>query len=260
VRQSNAPRRTRLTPLDRPTFAPRPYADAGTPNQQPAFRFRKEFAIRIRHLRSARSRARAGSRTLPHLNFIRFEPAALPVCSARGGVRTRPSAPFQRADTFARMPKPTAYIETTIPNFYYDLRDSEAVTSRRTWTREWWAFAHQHYQLVTSEDVLLELSAGTSDLVPLRLELLRPLEVLPVTSEVKAIAQTYVQHKLMPARPGGDAVHLALASKFNCDLIVTWNCRHLANANKFTHVGQINRLLGLPVPRIVTPLDLLRRD
>lgn len=157
------------------------------------------------------------------------------------------------------MPKPKAYIETTVPNFYYDIRTSEAVVTRRAWTREWWASADQDYDLVTSEEVLLELTAGTSHLVPLRLELLRLMEVLPVTPDVKAIAQTYAQHKLMPASPGGDAVHLALASKFNCDLIVTWNCRHLANPNKLTHVRQINRLLGLPVPNLVTPLELLRR-
>ncbi len=183
----------------------------------------------------------------------------LPVCTTRGGVRTRSFLAVQRACSFARMPKPIAYIETTVPNFYYDLRSSEAVVTRRSWTRLWWDSAPEKYELVTSPEVFMELSAGTSDLVPLRLALLQYLPTVPITPEVTDTANTYIQRKLMPGRPSGDAFHLALASHYKCDFIVTWNCRHLANPNKFAHVQHLNRLLGLPVPEIVTSLDLLRR-
>lgn len=158
------------------------------------------------------------------------------------------------------MPKPIVYIETTVPNFYYDLRSSEAVTTRRVWTREWWASAAEKYHRLTSGIVVEELSAGTSRFVPLRLELLRNLPELAVTANVEAAARTYIQNKLMPAHPGGDAFHLALASYFACDFIVTWNCRHLANPNKFGHIREVNRRLGLPTPEIVTPQQLLGRS
>lgn len=157
------------------------------------------------------------------------------------------------------MTKPIAYIETTIPNFYYDLRSSEAVTTRRVWTRVWWDSAPDKYELVTSPEVLMELSAGTSHLVPFRLALIKNLPALPISPEVTDTATTYIRRKLMPGRPSGDAFHLALASHYKCDFIITWNCKHLANPNKFAHVQHLNRLLGLPVPEIVTPLELLRR-
>lgn len=115
------------------------------------------------------------------------------------------------------------------------------------------------WELVTSREVHLELSAGASHLVPLRLELLKTIPILPLVPAVADIVKSYRSHKLMPAKPGGDAVHLALASYYECDFIVTWNCKHLANPNKFAHVRRVNSLLGLPVPEIVTPLDLLRR-
>jgi hypothetical protein len=38
------------------------------------------------------------------------------------------------------------------------------------------------------------------------------------------------------------------------------NCRHLANANKFGHIRRVNTLLGLYVPSLVTPLELLEDD
>jgi hypothetical protein len=56
------------------------------------------------------------------------------------------------------------------------------------------------------------------------------------------------------------AEHLALASFHNCDMLVTWNCKHLANANKFAHIHRVNALLGLRTPALVTPLQLLEKE
>ena len=61
----------------------------------------------------------------------------------------------------------------------------------------------------------------------------------------------------MPANPTGDALHLALASYHKCEFLVTWNCVHLANANKFGHIRRINTMLGLFTPTIATPMELL---
>jgi predicted nucleic acid-binding protein len=155
------------------------------------------------------------------------------------------------------MPKPRVYVETTIPNFYHDYRDSPAVRQRREMTRRWWVDAAERYALVTSTIVFDELQRGTSDRVPLRLRLLDDIQTVPLTPEVAEIVQTYLRNKLMPANPPEDALHLALASVHECDFIVTWNCRHLANPNKAAHIRRINTRLGLGVPRLVTPADLL---
>ena len=61
----------------------------------------------------------------------------------------------------------------------------------------------------------------------------------------------------MPAVRGGDALHLAFASYYECDYLVTWDYRHLANANKFQHIRRVNVKLGLAVPQIVTPRELM---
>ncbi len=61
----------------------------------------------------------------------------------------------------------------------------------------------------------------------------------------------------MPKDPLGDALHLALASYHKCDFLLTWNCKNIANANKFTHIKRINTLLGLFVPTLITPLELM---
>jgi hypothetical protein len=131
------------------------------------------------------------------------------------------------------------------------------VIARREWTKRWWAVAHNRYELVTSPAVLDELGGGDPARVMERLALVEELPLLAIDPAITVIVQTYIQHKVMPADPGGDALHLALASYHRCDFLVTWNCLHLANANKFGHIRRVNGMLGLFVPTLVTPLELL---
>ena len=131
------------------------------------------------------------------------------------------------------------------------------MVARRSWTREWWVKALDRDEIVTSEAVIDELSAGEH---PRREECLAMVADIPLVAIDLAVSETveaYFAHKVMPRDPGGDALHLALASHYRCDFLATWNCRHLANANKFDHVRRINGILGLFVPALVTPLELL---
>lgn len=89
------------------------------------------------------------------------------------------------------------------------------------------------------------------------MELLAELPLLPTEDEVDRIVETYIRHQVMPRDPSGDALHLALASYHRCHFLLTWNCVHLANANKVEHIRHVNTLLGLFVPTLTTPAELL---
>jgi hypothetical protein len=165
--------------------------------------------------------------------------------------------PFHTASIEPDMPKPRAYVETTIPSFYTTTRPGPATVARRQWTRHWWELARDRYALVTSAAVLDELREGDYPSRAPALALLVDMPVLEVTPAIAEIVAAYVRHRLMPADPAGDALHLALASYHKCEFLVTWNCQHLANANKFGHLRLVNGLLGLYVPVLATPLELL---
>jgi len=155
------------------------------------------------------------------------------------------------------MAKPRVYVETTIPSFYHEVRTAPAIVARREWTRQWWDGAAGRYELVTSPAVLDELAGGPPERSAEWLAFVRDLPLLPVEPAIAEIVRAYIQHRVMPADPGGDALHLALASYHKCDFLVTWNCGRLANANNFGHIRRVNALLGLFVPALVTPLELL---
>lgn len=132
--------------------------------------------------------------------------------------------------------------------------------ARRQWTRRWWDEHRRHFETVTSDAVVDELERGRHPVQKRALHLVQSLVMLPIEPEVGDIVEAYIHHKVMPNDPVGDALHLALASYHKCDFLLTWNCRHLANANKFGHIRRINTKLGLFVPTLTTPLELLGNE
>ncbi len=153
--------------------------------------------------------------------------------------------------------KPSVYIETSIPSFYYEVRTEPDNIARRDWTRQWWNEHLANYDVYTSEAVIEELEGGVFAGREDALKLIERLPLLDINEPIADIVATYISHHIMPNDPAGDALHLAIASLHKCDFLVTWNCRHLANANKFGHIRRINTLLGLYVPALVTPLELI---
>ena len=153
--------------------------------------------------------------------------------------------------------KKRVYIETTIPSFYFETRTSAEMVAMRNWTRDWWDHHARHYELVTSEAVFEELNEGKYSTKEDALTLIEDLPTLEVDKAVVEIVNAYVSNKAMPRNPRGDALHLALATHHKCDFLLTWNCNHLANPNKFIHLSAVNALLGYATPQLTTPFAML---
>ena len=149
------------------------------------------------------------------------------------------------------------YIETTIPSSYYTLRTDDVSLDRQKLTRQWWDEYANLFTLTSSTAVETELRLGTGKITQDRLALLAGVEIYVPTIEILQIAQIYIDRLVMPKAPQGDALHLAIASFHQVDTMLTWNCTHLANPNKFDFIARINRELGLTTPELKTPLDYL---
>ena len=153
------------------------------------------------------------------------------------------------------------YIETTIVSFYFNARTEPEMVARQNWTRRWLDAALTGTdELVTSLAVKSELDGGEFPNKSDMLKLASRLPLLALNESVAEAVDAYILHQVMPKDPGGDALHLAAASFHRCDFLVTWNCRHIANANKFGHIRRINGILGLGNPTLVTPLEFLNEE
>lgn len=150
----------------------------------------------------------------------------------------------------------TVYIETSIPSFYFETRQTPRAIAWREATRRWWSTAPSRYRLVTSRFTFGELEKAPEPKRRDALALLQNVELLERPPELPDVIAFYFDHKLMPQGATGDAAHLAMASLARVDFLATWNISHLANANKFRQMEIVNARLGLPTPLIVTPFTL----
>jgi predicted nucleic acid-binding protein len=155
------------------------------------------------------------------------------------------------------MMRKRVYIETTIPSFYYTDRTDPEALARINWTHRWWSSYAPDFVLTSSAAVIAELRRGKGPHAQARIDLLNDMELLPITDDVERIVQIYIQALVMPKQPAGDALHLALACYHRVDVLLTWNCIHLANANKIDRIRLINYEIGLPTPLLTTPLNYL---
>ena len=129
------------------------------------------------------------------------------------------------------------YIETTVVSFYFNARPEPEMVARQNWTRRWLGCDESHR---TNSSLALpskpNLSAGDFPHKSDMIELASRFPLLDVNDAVIEAVEAYIANHVMPSDPGGDAFHLAVASFHRCDFLVTWNCRHIANANKFGHI------------------------
>jgi hypothetical protein len=150
------------------------------------------------------------------------------------------------------------YIETTIPS-YLTARPSRDIVqaARQQLTREWWDVERRNYDLCISQIVLDEAAAGDAEAAQRRMAVIDTLPLLDLTFEVDGLAETIMQSGLLPASASRDAVHIAVTAVHQVHFLLTWNCRHIANATIFRDLQHIIMSAGYDVPVICTPEELL---
>ena len=155
----------------------------------------------------------------------------------------------------------SVYIETSIAS-YLTARPSRDVRTA-AWqqiTLQWWEQAREQYELFTSELVVSEAAEGNPEAAQRRLDSLRSITELVVDSEMESLAARLIADGGFPATAAVDALHVAIATVQAVDLFLTWNCRHINNADTKPVVRSICAVAGYTCPEICTPQELLPED
>ena len=155
------------------------------------------------------------------------------------------------------MAKPSVYIETTIVS-YLTARPSRDLymLAHQGITRDWWEQCGGNFDLFTSNVVIEEASAGDSRAAAERLASLDGILILRFEARAIGLAAVIADSLQLPPRAKLDAAHVAIAAVHNLRYLLTWNCRHLANAFLDEKIQKACAKSGYDSPRIVTP-DLL---
>ena len=154
--------------------------------------------------------------------------------------------------------KPKVYIETTIISYLTAWRSPQLVmAAHQETTRNWWDDERQNFDLFVSETVIQEAAAGDSAAAQRRLEVLREIAELEITDEARQLAKELFLKTPLPENAQVDALHIATATTNGMDYLLTWNCRHIANATLRIAMAAVCETAGYEIPVICTPLELL---
>jgi hypothetical protein len=152
--------------------------------------------------------------------------------------------------------KDRVYVETTIVSYLAArLSRDLIVAAHQQLTEEWWLQRRLSFDLFTSQIVVRE--AGDRDMAQRRLDLLVEIPLLATNETALDLARQLMRRGMIPARAAEDATHIAIATIHGMDYLLTWNCKHIANARMQKAVAEICRGAGYEPPTICTPEELM---
>jgi hypothetical protein len=105
--------------------------------------------------------------------------------------------------------------------------------------------------------VLEEAKRGNPDAASRRVEALSGIPLLAITEAVAALAKALIKERALPTKALDDSLHIALAAVHGMDYLLTWNCRHIDNAEMKPVVRSICVANGFISPEICTPQELM---
>ena len=154
--------------------------------------------------------------------------------------------------------KPKVYLETTIPSLLTAWPNRDVVVlGQQQATRDWWDQHRHKYELFVSDLVAVESRRGDPVAAQDREAVLATCSLLSIPESAQLLAERILSTKLMPLNATADALHVAIATVHAMDFLLTWNCRHIANAMVVEQVRDVCRQAGYQPPVICTPFELM---
>ena len=155
----------------------------------------------------------------------------------------------------------TVYIETSIISYLRPRPSAQVVmAARQILTHRWWNGERSKYELVASQYVVDEASAGDPSLASERLESLDGIALLPLDPAIAQIADEIMNRAILPSRARTDALHIAMVAHHRIQYLLTWNCRHIANATMLPRIRRLLNDFSIPIPIICTPEEMMNDD
>ena len=152
----------------------------------------------------------------------------------------------------------TVYIETSIISHATARPTSDLATAAlQDWARRWMDEQRRNYDVVTSQLVVTEATAGDSEAAARRLAMLADIPILAENPDANVIADELLRRTLVPPNARVDALHVAIAALAGVQYLLTLNCRHIANASMLPRIYRLLDELGISGILICTPLEFL---
>lgn len=152
----------------------------------------------------------------------------------------------------------TVYLETTFISYLVARPSRDVIVAgRQQTTQEWWANRRGEFECLVSQVVIDEASAGDPAEVQKRLAIIGGLPVLNITETAESLSRAIMNAGVLPPHAFPDAAHVAVSAVHAVDYLLTWNCKHLANAQIARRIAVVCEKLGYRMPIVCVPEELM---
>ena len=104
--------------------------------------------------------------------------------------------------------------------------------------------------------VLEEARAGNPELAAGRIAIVESVAMLQISESAIQLAESLIRSHAVPEKAAQDALHIAIACASGMNYLLTWNCKHIANARMRSAIDLVCRQAGYIPPVICTPEEL----
>ena len=152
----------------------------------------------------------------------------------------------------------SVYLETTFISYLVARPSRDVIVAgHQQTTQDWWENRRNEFECSVSQVVIDEASVGDPAEIQKRLALIGALRTLAVSDEANALTKAIMAAGILPPHVIRDAAHVAVAAVHAIDYLLTWNCKHLANAQIARRIAVVCEKLGYRKPIICTPDELM---
>ncbi len=157
--------------------------------------------------------------------------------------------------------KQTLYLETTIPSYLKAKQSRDIIQiARQQITAEWWNNRLNDFDIFISQVVIDEASEGDQVASSKRIEAIKTFPLLEISEEVIDLADKIIVKKIIPKKAVRDSLHIAAATFHEMNYLLSWNCKHIANAEIIKKLRKTLSYEGFELPEICTPEELIERS
>ena len=154
---------------------------------------------------------------------------------------------------------PRVYVESTFVSYLTARPTGDVVMAgHQKITHDWWDRSRVDFELCTSQLVLQEAGRGDPEAAQERLQILKSMILLDTTETALTLAEELVRARALPEKAADDALHIAIAATQKIQYLLTWNCRHMANATMRPVIEAVCDGKGYNAPIICTPEELTK--
>jgi predicted nucleic acid-binding protein len=151
----------------------------------------------------------------------------------------------------------SVYLETSIIGYLASRPFKEPISAaNQQLTIDWWNTRRDRFELFVSEAVLEESRKGDPIAAEERAVLMEGLPILASNPETRSVSRRLMAEVPLPAKARVDALHIAIAASYNIEYLLTWNCRHIANAAFRSKIEAVLMSANFSTPILCTPQEL----